>query len=46
MKQVEAGDKERGQALVDQLASNMEESPEDWFEEVLRVSGITGRGGY
>ena len=46
MKQVEAGDKERGQALVDQLASNMEESPEEWFEEVLRVSGITGRGGY
>jgi hypothetical protein len=46
LKQVEAGDKERGQALVDQLASNMEESPEEWFEEVLRVSGITERGGY
>jgi hypothetical protein len=46
MKQVEAGDKERGQALVDQLASNMDESPEKWFEEVLRVSGITARGGY
>ena len=29
LKQVEAGDEERGQALVDQLASNMEESPEE-----------------